>query len=104
MWFDRSVKALAEQYEARIADKNELLLDQRQRIAALEADTERMRMILMPLSSAPGAAYSRSKAVQNMPSRSLSSVPPPSTDWQSFLGKHMTELEKEKETTSGTQS
>jgi hypothetical protein len=81
----------------RIADKDGLIEILTVRLAASEAECERMRMVMLPLSSQAGAAYARSQSVarQQTTSKTLIEGRVPSTDWPTYLKESVAQMEAE---------
>jgi hypothetical protein len=104
LFIQESAKVESELRRA-VADRDAIIESQREEISQLKAKVERMELVLMPLSSASGAAYAASL---NPRKREIPKVPVDATEtsWQAYLRNYLKEQEAldAKEKANGTQS
>ena len=87
---------LEQELRSRILEKDTIIAVQFDEITRLRSKVERMEIVLMPLSSAPGATF----VAMNQPKREVPKAPPLPADssWQRYLNNYIAEqdqLEKE---------
>ena len=75
--------------------RDQQLADTQDRLARALAKIERMELVLMPLSSAAGAAYQASLHPVAPQGRGLVSVPNRSESWAEYRAKYIADMESE---------
>jgi hypothetical protein len=88
---ESEVAALKVLMRERIREKDEVIAGLREENAALKQECDRMRLVLMPMSSPAGAAY----AAAHLPRPGM----PPKfaqepSSWQAYVSQHIAEEEK----------
>lgn len=95
---ERDLVVQRQDFEQRLAEKDVLIAGLRHKGALQEGELDQMRLILMPMSSAAGAAYSRAKYVKNetiKPKVEATTSPRLDTDWQTYLKGRVEQMEQD---------
>lgn len=90
-YLEKSVDQLRGDFTARLSEKDVLIRSLRIELAAVKAENERMRLVLMPLGSPAGAMYAAKFQAQPT-SQAQPTVQEP-RDWQGELSKMLKEEE-----------
>ena len=92
-WLKAQIVVTRADYRERLAEKDRRIASLEEEVSQLKGKIDMLELIVMPLSSAAGAAYANLKNPR--PPRELKASEPVMTSWQSELLRHQKQLDQD---------